>query len=32
MRLPFRFEVRSPRALRQTLARLAKELHEQFAG
>ena len=32
MRLPFRFEVRSPRALRQMLAKLARELHEQFAG
>ena len=31
MRLPFRFEVRSPTALRQMLAKLASELVEQFA-
>jgi predicted DNA-binding transcriptional regulator YafY len=30
MRLPFRFDVRSPRALRHTLAKLARELAEQF--
>jgi predicted DNA-binding transcriptional regulator YafY len=32
MRLPFRFEVRTPKSLRQVLARLAKELHDQFAA
>ena len=31
MRLPFKFEVRSPTALKQMLAKLAKELHAQFA-
>jgi len=31
MRLPFRFEVRSPAALRKTLGRLAGELAAQFA-
>jgi predicted DNA-binding transcriptional regulator YafY len=32
MRLPFRFEVRAPVALRSTLARLAGELAQRFAG
>jgi predicted DNA-binding transcriptional regulator YafY len=31
MRLPFRFEVRSPPALRETLSKLASSLAEQFA-
>ncbi len=31
MRLPFRFEVRTPALLRQTLAKLARELVDQFA-
>ena len=31
MRLPFRFEVRSPPALRETLSKLARSLAEQFA-
>jgi predicted DNA-binding transcriptional regulator YafY len=31
MRLPFRFEVRSPVALKQSLARLAAEFTQQFA-
>ena len=31
MRLPFRFEVRSPLALRRTLARIALELADRFA-
>ena len=31
MRLPFRFEVRSPPALRRTLSKLASALAEQFA-
>jgi predicted DNA-binding transcriptional regulator YafY len=31
MRLPFRFEVREPVALKQTIARLAREIAEQFA-
>jgi predicted DNA-binding transcriptional regulator YafY len=31
MRLPFRFEVRSPAALRKTIGRLAAELARQFA-
>ena len=31
MRLPFKFEVRSPTALKQMLAKLAKELAAQFA-
>jgi predicted DNA-binding transcriptional regulator YafY len=31
MRLPFRFEVREPVALRHTIARLAREIAEQFA-
>ncbi|HXZ47888.1 MAG TPA: YafY family protein [Usitatibacter sp.] len=32
MRLPFRFEVRAPAALRETLARLAGELAARFAA
>ena len=31
MRLPFRFEVVTPRSLRQVIAKIAKELAEQFA-
>ena len=31
MRLPFRFEVRSPAALKHTIARLARDIAEQFA-
>jgi predicted DNA-binding transcriptional regulator YafY len=31
MRLPFRFEIRSPRSLRQMVAKLARELAEQHA-
>jgi hypothetical protein len=31
MRLPFRFEVRKPEELRKMLARLARELVQQFA-
>ena len=30
MRLPFRFEVRKPEALRGEIARIARELLEQF--
>lgn len=32
MRLPFRFEVRAPASLRETVAKLARALAEQFAG